>query len=169
MGKKSLEIAGPNVDKNTGMLHRAYAFEMQTSHFFQYIANNIEGLGVLFEDFFGERAKEEQGHAAQLNDRLTQLGANPTDDPAEWAAESGIGKVESRKYLSLRSSLEKSLELERFAIGLYNDLAKATKDNDHGTYQLALKLLTDELDDEQTIEDILTRLEIKDERQKAAA
>jgi hypothetical protein len=32
-----------------------------------------------------------------------------------------------------------------------------------------LKLLTDELDDEQTIEDILTRLEIKDERQKAAA
>jgi len=51
MGKKSLEIAGPNVDKNIGMLHRAYAFEMQTSHYFQYVANNIEGLGVLFEDF----------------------------------------------------------------------------------------------------------------------
>jgi hypothetical protein len=31
-GKKSLEIAGPNVDKNIGMLHRDYAFEMQTSH-----------------------------------------------------------------------------------------------------------------------------------------
>ncbi|MDQ3837240.1 MAG: hypothetical protein M3270_09965 [Thermoproteota archaeon] len=99
---------------------------------------------------------------------MTQLGSNPTDDPAQWAAESGIGKTESRKYLSLRSALERSLELERFAIGLYNDLAKATKDNDHGTYQLALKLLTDELKDEQTIEDILTRLEIKDEKQGAA-
>jgi ferritin-like protein len=42
MGKKSLEIAGPNIDKNIGMLQRAYAFEMQTSHYFQYMANNIE-------------------------------------------------------------------------------------------------------------------------------
>ncbi len=48
MGKKCLEIAGPNVDKNIGVLHRAYAFEMQRSHYFQYVANNIEGLGVLF-------------------------------------------------------------------------------------------------------------------------
>ena len=162
MGKKSLEIAGPNVDKNIGMLHRAYAFEMQTSHYFQYVANNIEGLGVLFEDFFGERAKEEQGHAAEINDRLMELGTNPTDDPGSWEKESGLGKTESKKYLSLRSALERALELERFGIGLYNDLANATKDRDHGTYQLALKLLTDELEDEQTIEDILARLEIRD-------
>jgi bacterioferritin len=168
MGKKSLEIAGPNVDKNIGMLHRAYAFEMQTSHFFQYVANNIEGLGVLFEDFFGERAKEELGHASQINDRLMELGTNPTDDPASWEKEGGIGKTDPKKYLSLRSALERALEFERFAIGLYNDLANATKDRDHGTYQLALKLLNDELDDEQTIEDILGRLEIKDARDTGA-
>ena len=58
MGKKSLEIAGPNVDKSIGMLHRSYAFEMQTSHYFQYVANNIEGIEVLFEDFFLESARE---------------------------------------------------------------------------------------------------------------
>ena len=169
MGKKSLEIAGPNVDKNIGMLHRAYAFEKQTSQYFEYIANNIEGLGVLFEDFFVERAKEEQGHAIEINDRLMELGTNPTDDPGTWAAESGIGKTEPKKYLSLRSALERALELERFGIGLYNDLANATKDRDHGTYQLALKLLTDELEDEQTIEDILARLEIRDVRDAGAA
>src|SRR3712207_6928666 len=50
----------------------------------------------------------------------------------------------------------------------YNDLANATKDRDHGTYQLALKLLTDELEDEQTIEDILARLEIRDVRDAGA-
>ncbi len=54
------------------------------------------------------------------------------------------------------------MELERFAIGLYNDLANATKDKDHGTYQLALKSLKDKLKDEQMIEDILARLEIRD-------
>ena len=169
MGKKSLEIAGPNIDKNVGMLHRAYAFEMQTSQYFQYVANNIEGLGVLFEDFFGERAKEEQGHAAKINDRLMELGANPTDDPGSWEKESGLGKTESKRYLSLRSALERALEMERFGIGLYNDLANATKDRDHGTYQLASKLLTDELEDEQTIEDILARLEIRDVREAGAA
>ena len=168
-GKKSLEIAGPNVDKNIGMLHRGYAFEMQTSHYFQYVANNIEGIGVLFEDFFGERAKEEQGHAAEINDRLLELGTNPTDDPGAWETESGVGKTEPKKYLSLRSALERALELERFGIGLYNDLANATKGNDHGTYQLALKLLTDELEDEQTIEDILARLEIRDVIEAGAA
>jgi bacterioferritin len=162
MGKKSLEIAGPTVDKNIGMLHRAYSFEMQTSLFFQYVANNIEGIGVLFQSFFADRAKEEQGHAVEINNRLMELGTNPTDDPAAWATESGVGKTESSKYLSLRSALERSLELERFGIGLYNDLANATKDKDHGTYDLALKLLNDELKDEQTIEDILARLEISD-------
>jgi bacterioferritin len=169
MGKKSLEIAGPGVEKNIGLLHRGYAFEMQTSHYFQYVANNMEGLGVLFKDFFGERAKEEQGHAVEINDRLMELGANPTDDPASWEKESGLGKTEAKKYLSLRSALERALEMERFGIGLYNDLANATKDRDHGTYQLALKLLNDELEDEQTIEDILARLEIRDIRETGAA
>ena len=79
-----------------------------------------------------------------------------------------MGKTEAKKYLSLRSALERSLELERFAIGLYNDLANATKDKDHGTYQLALKLLKDELSDEQTIEDILARLEIRDVKEPAS-
>ena len=107
--------------------------------------------------------------AAEINDRLMELGTNPTDDPGAWEKESGVGKTEPKKYLSLRSALERALELERFGIGLYNDLANATKGNDHGTYQLALKLLTDELEDEQTIEDILARLEIQDVREAGGA
>lgn len=164
MGKKSLEIAGPGVDGTIAMLHRAYAFEMSTFHYFQYVANNIEGLGVLHEGFFEERAKEELGHAQEVNERLMELGTNPTDDPARWEQESGVGRLEPKRYLSLRSAIEKALEFERAAIGLYNDLANATKDKDHGTYELALELLKDELEDEQTMEDILARLEIQDRR-----
>ena len=95
MAKKSLEITGPNIDKNIGMVQRAYAFDMQPSHYFQYIANNIEGLGILFEHLFGEAARGEQGHAVELKDRLMEFGTNPTDDPAIWAAESGIGKTKA--------------------------------------------------------------------------
>jgi bacterioferritin len=85
-----------------------------------------------------------------------------SDDPARWEQESGGGRLEPSRHLSLRSVIEKALEFERAAIGLYNDLANATKDKDHGTYQLALGLLKDELEDEQTMEDILARLEIQD-------
>jgi rubrerythrin len=95
-----------------------------------------------------------------------ELGTNPTDDPTRWKQESGVGRLEPKRYLSLRSAIEKALEFERAAIGFYNDLANATKDKDHGTYDLALKLLKDELEDEQTMEDILTRLEIQDTRQE---
>lgn len=164
MGKKSLQLAGPGVDGTIAMLHKAYAFEMSTFHYFQYVANNIEGLGVLHQGFFEERAKEELGHAKEVSERLMELGTNSTDDPARWEQESGIGRLEPKRYLSLRSAIEKALEFERTAIGLYNDLANATKDKDHGTYQLALGLLKDELKDEQTMEDILARLEIQDTR-----
>ena len=35
------------------------------------------------------------------------------------------------------------------------------KENDHGTYRLVLELLDAELEDEQNIEDILAKLEIR--------
>ena len=68
-----------------------------------------------------------------------------------------LGKLQPSRYLTLRSALEKALEFERSVIKLYNDLANNVKDKDHGTYHLALDLLDAELEDEQTIEDILAK------------
>lgn len=162
MGRKSIEIAGPDVDKTIATLHKAYAFEMSTFHYDQYIAINIEGLGVLHSGFFEKSAEDELGHAKKVSERLMQLGTNATDDPARWEQESGAGKLEPKKYLSLKSAIVKALEFERQAIDMYNELANATKAHDNGTYELALELLADELEDEQTLEDILARLEIQE-------
>ena len=49
--KISIEIGGPHADKSIGLVRRAYAFEMQTSYFFQYVANDRERIQALFEDF----------------------------------------------------------------------------------------------------------------------
>ena len=54
-------------------------------------------------------------------------------------------RLQPSRYLTLRSALERALEFERLVIGLYNDLANSAKDKDHGTYQLALELLTQNL------------------------
>ena len=132
----------------------------QLFRYFWYIAQNIEGLGVLESKFFEQRADEELGHSKKVAFRLMQLGETPTDDPAQWEQDSGMGKLQPSRFLSLRSALERALEFERLVIGLYNDLANNTKDKDHGTYKLALELLDAELEDEQNIEDILAKLEI---------
>jgi bacterioferritin len=161
MGKKSKEIAGAGVDGTIAMLKKAYGVELSTFHYFWYIAQNIEGLGVLESKFFEERASEELGHAKKVAFRLMQLEETPTDDPAQWEQDSGMGKLQPSRFLSLRSALERALEFERSVIGLYNDLANNTKDKDHGTYQLSLELLNAELEDEQNLEDILAKLEIR--------
>ncbi|MGI0044584.1 MAG: ferritin-like domain-containing protein [Nitrososphaeraceae archaeon] len=158
MGK---EIAGSGVEGTIEMLKTAYAGELSAFHYFWYISQNIEGLGVLEQKFFEERADEELGHAKKVSVRLMQLGTNAKDDPALWEQESGLGKLQPSRYLTLRSALEKALEFERSVIKLYNDLANNVKDKDHGTYNLALDLLDAELEDEQTIEDILAKLEIR--------
>jgi bacterioferritin len=160
MGKMGKEIAGSGVEGTIEMLKTAYAGELSAFHYFWYVSQNIEGLGVLEQKFFEERADEELGHAKKVSVRLMQLGTNAKDDPALWEQESGLGKLQPSRYLTLRSALEKALEFERSVIKLYNDLANNVKDKDLGTYHLALDLLDAELEDEQTIEDILAKLEI---------
>jgi bacterioferritin len=160
MGKMGKEIAGSGVEGTIEMLKTAYAGELSAFHYFWYVSQNIEGLGVLEQKFFEERADEELGHAKKVSVRLMQLGTNAKDDPALWEQESGLGKLQPSRYLTLRSALEKALEFERSVIKLYNDLANNVKDKDHGTYHLVLDLLDAELEDEQTIEDILAKLEI---------
>src|SRR5215475_6250253 len=123
MGKKSKEIAGAGVDGTIAMLRKAYGIELSAFHYFWYIAQNIEGLGVLEAKFFEERGSEELGHAKKVAFRLMQLEDKPTDDPAQWEQDSGMGKLQPSRFLSLRSSLERALEFERSVIGLYNDLA----------------------------------------------
>ena len=161
MGKMAKEIAGPGAESTIQMLKKAYGAELSTFHYFWYISQNIEGLGVLEQEFFEERAKEEIGHSKKVAFRLMQLEVTPTDDPAQWEQDSGLGKLQPSRYLTLRSSLEKALEFERIIIKLYNDLANSTKDKDNASYNLALDLLDAELEDEQNIEDILAKLEIR--------
>ena len=59
MGKKSKEIAGAGVDGTIAMLKKAYGGEASAFQYFWYIAQNVEGLGVLESKFFEQRADEE--------------------------------------------------------------------------------------------------------------
>jgi len=158
MGKKNIEIAGSK-EGTLQMLKKAYTLEMQAFHYWFYIDQYIEGIGFLHADFFSNNSNDELGHAKKIAFRVEQLGDQVTDDPAKWAEESGLGKLEPKMHLTLKSALDKGLEVERAAIDLYNELASSTQGKDHITYHLALELVSDEAKDEQEIEDIMAKLE----------
>lgn len=159
MGKKNIEIAGAT-EGTIQMLKKAYALEMSAFHYWFYIDQYAEGLGFLHSDFFSQSSNDELEHAKKVALRLDQLGDAAPDNPATWAEDSGLGKLEPAKHLTLKSALEHALEFERAAIDLYNELANSTRGTDNVTYHLALELVSDESKDEQDIEDILSKLEI---------
>lgn len=157
MGKKNIEIAGAT-GGTIQMLKKAYALEMSVFHYWFYIEQYIEGIGFLHSGFFSKHANDELGHAKKVALRLDELGDVATDDPGEWEKISGL-RLEPARHLTLKNALEKALEFERIAIGLYNDLANSIQGKDNVTYHLALDILSDEAEDEQVIEDILGKLE----------
>jgi bacterioferritin len=138
MGKMAIEIAGTEVGGTIEMLKKAYGAELSTFHYFWYIAQNIEGLGVLEQKFFEERASEELGHSKKVAFRLMQLEV--TDNPSEWEQDSGLGKLQPSRYLKLRSAFEKALEFERTIIELYNDLTNSKKEKDKICLAMSLRM-----------------------------
>ncbi|MGB8938549.1 MAG: ferritin-like domain-containing protein [Candidatus Nitrosopolaris sp.] len=137
MGKMAKEIAW-TVGGTIEMLKNAYGAELSTFHYFWYIAQNIEGLGVLEQKFFEERASEELGHSKKVAFRLMQLEV--TDNPSEWEQDSGLGKLQPSRYLKLRSAFEKVLEFERTIIKLYNDLTNSKKEKDKICLAMSLRM-----------------------------
>jgi bacterioferritin len=138
MGKMAKEIAGTEVGGTIEMLKKAYGAELSTFHYFWYIAQNIEGLGVLEQKFFEKRASEELGHSKKVAFRLMQLEV--TDNPSEWEQDSGLGKLQPSRYLKLRSAFEKALEFERTIIKLYNDLTNSKKEKDKICLAMSLRM-----------------------------
>ena len=51
MGKMAKELAGPGVEGTVQMLKKAYGAELSAFHYFWYVSQNIEGLGVLEAEF----------------------------------------------------------------------------------------------------------------------
>jgi bacterioferritin len=137
MGKMAKEIAW-TVGGTIEMLKNAYGAELSTFHYFWYIAQNIEGLGVLEQQFFEKRASEELGHSKKVAFRLMQLEV--TDNPSEWEQDSGLGKLQPSRYLKLRSAFEKALEFERTIIKLYNDLTNSKKEKDKICLAMSLRM-----------------------------
>jgi len=160
-GEKILRYSWPQFRQTLGMIHRASTFECKIVISFQYITSKIEWIGVPSKGFIGKGAKEELGYILKIDSRFMELGPVSADHPPHGKRNQLLEKLIQKNILHCEVHL-KSHWILRFAIGLYNEVANATKDKSYATYQHVLKLSEAEVEDEQTSGDILAKLKIKD-------
>ena len=102
---------------------------------------------------FLEHANEEQGHADQISERITQLGGAPDLNPQGLATRSHSEYVEGGTLIEM---LQEDLVAERVAIESYSEMVRYIGDKDPTTRRLLESILAVE---EEHAEDLKTLLE----------
>ncbi|HEV7922309.1 MAG TPA: ferritin-like domain-containing protein [Thermoanaerobaculia bacterium] len=87
---------------------------------------------------FLQHANEEQGHADQLADRITQLGGAPNFDPDGLTSRSHSEYVEGANLLEM---IKEDLIAERIAIDSYTEMIRYVGDNDITTRRMLESIL----------------------------
>ncbi|MEM0030632.1 MAG: ferritin-like domain-containing protein [Candidatus Nitrosocaldus sp.] len=167
MGRKGREIVGSSIDEIVDDLKVAYCNELTAFHYYWYTSLYMQGIGSLtIASKFKDSAMEELKHAGMIGERLNQLAAMAPSSPVDWTNTSIFGNVDPSKYTTLRDAIEKALEIEGLAIEHYNELIKRVKDVDYATYDILQDILVEEVKEEQDLEDILARLELREVEEK---
>ena len=148
--------AGYRADRETviRLLNEALATEIvcvlrYKRHY--YTASGIHAQGVAEE--FAEHAAEEQAHADQIAERITQLGGAPDLDPEGLTARSHSEYVPGDDLLEM---IKEDLVAERIAIESYAEMVRYLGDEDPTTRRLMEEILAKE---EEHADDLRTLLE----------
>ena len=96
-----------------------------------FMASGINSEAVASE--FLQHANEEQGHADQLAERITQLGGAPDLDPASLVDRSHAEYVVGNDLMDM---IRENLIAERIAIDSYGDMIQYLGDKDPTTRRL---------------------------------
>ena len=102
-----------------------------------------------------EHAAEELKHVKKIGKRIIELGGTPVIEPKMWYKYSACG-YEAPEDPDSRVILQQSLRSERCAIHAYNRLIKILAGRDPVTHRLLVKILAEEIEHEQDLEDIET-------------
>jgi bacterioferritin len=126
-----------------------------------FMAKGIHAEGVAAE--FQEHAAEEQQHADQIAERITQLGGEPDFSPDGLSSRSHAEYVEGN---SLEDMIKEDLIAERIAIESYLEMIRFFGNNDPTSRRLMEKVLEQE---EEHADDMATLLETLDPREPTSS
>jgi len=110
-----------------------------------------------------QHATEELGHAELLANRILQLGGTPLLKPAAWYEMTNCG-YEAPEDPYVEVLLEQNIAGEQCAIEAYRQLVSLTKDTDPVTYEMALQIMTDEIEHEEDLQSLAEDIQLMKER-----
>jgi len=91
--------------------------------------------------------------------RILQLGGTPIPEPKDWYRHTNCA-YEAPTEPHVRTILDQNIRGEQCAIGVYRKLLDLTREKDPVTYNLALGILSDEVEHEEDLQGLLEDYEI---------
>ena len=164
MGTKGRAIVGMDVDNLIEILNKALADEWLAYYQYWVGAKVAKGpmRGAVTAELI-QHATEELGHAELLANRILQLGGTPLLKPEDWYKMTNCG-YEAPEDPYVEVLLDQNIKGEQCAIGAYQQLVELTKEADPVTYEMALSILTDEIEHEEDLQALAEDIQLMKER-----
>ncbi len=153
-GRQIIEALGIKIPDLIVMLNKAYADEWLA--YYQYWVGAKVAVGMPKEAVVAEltqHAADELRHAGMVADRIIQLGGTVLLEPKDWYVHTNCG-YDKPKNPDVRVLLEQNIKGEQCAISVYKKIIDYTKDKDPVTYDIALQIMSDEIEHEEDLEAI---------------
>ncbi|MBN2120305.1 MAG: ferritin [Candidatus Omnitrophica bacterium] len=165
-GREILESFGVKVNELIKMLNKAFADEWLA--YYQYWIGAKVAVGMPKEAVVAEltqHSADELRHAGMVADRIIQLGGKPLLEPKEWIAQTNCG-YDRPDDPDVRVLLEQNIKGEQCAITQYKKIMDYTQGKDPVTYDMALKILEDEIEHEEDLEAIKEDIKVMESKLK---
>jgi bacterioferritin len=164
MGTLGRSLVGKDVDKLIELLNKALADEWLA--YYQYWMGAKVAVGPMrgaVTAELEEHATEELEHAMTLVERILQLGGTPLLSPQDWFEMTNCGyETPEDPYVGVL--LEQNIAGEQCAIEVYKEMMDFTEGKDPVTYEMALEIMTDEIEHEEDLQALQEDMQFVKER-----
>lgn len=129
--------------------------------FYQYWIGSLVVEGAMRSDVqreFEEHAMEEFAHARLLAGRIIQLEGTPVLDPVQWSVQARC-KYSVPLNNDVISLLKQNVAAERCAVVRYEEIASFCNNVDYTTCDIAKRIMAEEEEHEQDLQDLLRDVE----------
>jgi bacterioferritin len=137
------------------LLNDALATELVCVLRYKFHAVSAQGINSeSIKEEFATHAREEEGHADLLAERINQLGGKPDFNPAGLLGRSATEYVEGD---DLRGMIEEDLVAERVAVETYRAMIRHFANHDPTTRQMLESILAKEEEHANDMHDLLVQ------------
>jgi bacterioferritin len=159
VGTKARELVGEHADRIVELLNRALSDEWLAYYQYWIGSKVVKGpMKSAVEAELIQHAADELRHADMLVMRIVELGGTPVLNPKRWFELTNCG-YDAPEDSFVRKVLEQNIKGERCAIDVYNKIISYTRDVDPVTYNLAVQIMSDEMEHEEDLQSLLEDLD----------